>query len=88
MFGSITTYLNAVQRTWAAQDGKLVAQFLSLRDRHATNPNLHEQYPENLIERILDPPIDEIVSAHVKVLFYLSKERKFVETFRAGKYFN
>lgn len=78
MFGNISTYLNAVQRTWAAQDGHLVATFLSLRDRHANNPNLQMEYPENLVERILDPPIDEILSAHIKVLYYLAGERKFL----------
>lgn len=76
MFGNVNTYLNAVQRTWTAQDGKLVATFLSLRDRHATNPNLQIEYPDNLVERILDPSIDEVLSAHIKVLFYLSCERK------------
>lgn len=76
MFGSIATYLNAVQRTWAAQDGDLVATFLSLRDRHAINSNLHVEYPENLVERIVDPPIDEILSAHIKVLYYLAPQCK------------
>lgn len=76
MFGSITTYLNAVQRTWAAQDGCLVATFLSLRDRHATNPNLYVEYPDNLVDRIVDPPIDEILSAHIKVLYHLSSQCK------------
>lgn len=78
MFGNVNTYLNAVQRTWAAQDGRLVATFLSLRDRHATNPNLQIEFPDNLVERLLDSPIDEILSAHMKVLFYLSCERKWL----------
>lgn len=76
MFGSLTTYLNAVQRTWAAQDGHLVATFLSLRDRHATNPKLQVEYPENLVERIVDPPIDEILTAHIKVVYYLTSQCK------------
>lgn len=82
MFGSITTYLNAVQRTWAAQDGNLVATFLSLRDRHATNSNLHVEYPENLVERIVDPPIDEILSAHIKVLYYLASQCKTIKKYQ------
>lgn len=76
MFGSITTYLNAVQRTWAAQDGHLVATFLSLRDRHATNPNLHVENLDQLVERIVVSPINEIVSAHIKVLYCLTSHRK------------
>lgn len=76
MFGSITTYLNAVQRSWAAQDGHFVAAFLSLRDRHTTNPKLQVEYPENLVERIVDPPIDEILTAHIKVVYYLTSQCK------------
>lgn len=76
MFGSIVTYLNAVARTWHAQDGTIVAQLVSLRDRHATNTNLQAESPESSIERILDPPIDEIVAEHIKVLYYLSRSRK------------
>lgn len=75
MFGSITTYLNAVARTWHAQDGALVAQLISLRDRHATNPQLQVEFPETLVERTLDGPIDEILVEHIKVLYYLSRTR-------------
>lgn len=76
MFGSISTYLNAVARTWHAQDGALVAQLISLRDRHATNSQLQIEFPESMIERILDAPIDEILVEHIKVLYYLSRTRK------------
>lgn len=76
MFGSIVTYLNAVTRTWHAQDGLLVAQLVSLRDRHATNHNLQVEFPDSSVERILDPPIDEILIEHIKVLYYLSRSRK------------
>lgn len=76
MFTSITTYLNAVARTWHAQDGALVAQLVSLRDRHATNTQLQNEFPESMVERILDAPIDEIFLEHIKVLYYLSRTRK------------
>lgn len=76
MFGSSTTYLNAVARTWHAQDGSIVAQLVSLRDRHATNPQLQIESPEGMVERILDAPIDEILVEHMKVLYYLSRSRK------------
>lgn len=76
MFPSVTSYLNAVARTWHAQDGALVSQLISLRDRHATNPQLQIEFPESVVERILDTPIDEIVIEHIKVLYYLSRSRK------------
>lgn len=77
MFGSIQTYLNAVQRTWHAQDGILVAALVSVRDKHAMNPNLQLLNPENMVGRIVDAPIDEIIVEHIKVLHYLSRSRKF-----------
>lgn len=75
MFGNVNTYLNAIQRTWSSQDGILVAQFLSLRDKHANNTNLQIEYPDNIVDRICDSPIDELVSSHLKVLYYLARER-------------
>lgn len=75
MFGNVTTYLNAIQRTWSSQDGNLVSTFLSLRDRHTHNPNLQIQYPDNIVARICDPPIDELVSAHLKVIYFLSSSK-------------
>lgn len=76
MFDNLNSYLNNVQRVWSAQDGHLIAQLISLKDRHVSNRNLHIEIPDNMVERILDPPIDEIVSAHLKVLYYLTCERK------------
>lgn len=78
MFGSLTTYLNAVTRTWHATDGALVAQLVSLRDRHATNQQLQVEFPESLVERILDAPIDEILVEHIKVLYYISRSREWI----------
>lgn len=70
--------MNAVARTWHAQDGILMAQLLSLRDRHATNQQLQVEFPDNLVKRILDEPIDEILIEHIKVLYYLSRSRKWI----------
>lgn len=86
MFGSLQTYLNAIQRTWQAQDGTLVATFLSLRDKHALNPNLHVENAENMVDRILNPPIDEVALEHIKVLHYLSRSRKLPSVL--GEYFD
>lgn len=77
MFGSIQTYLNAIQRSWQAQDGTLVATFVSLRDKHALNTILHTENADNMVDRILNSPIDEVVLEHIKVLYYLSRSRKF-----------
>lgn len=77
MFGTLNNYLNGVQRAWSGQDGQTVASFVSLSDKHIMNRNLYLQNPESAVERQLDQPIDEIVSAHLKVLYYLGCERMF-----------
>lgn len=74
MFGTLNNYLSGVQRAWSVQDGETVAGFLSLQDKHIMNRNLYLPEPEHYVERQLDPPIDEIVSSHLKVLFHLNSE--------------
>lgn len=75
MYDSLSTYLNSIQRAWSAQDGSLVAAFVSLKDKHVSNRSLQIEMPENMVERMLNPPIDEIVSGHLKVLYHLTCER-------------
>lgn len=76
MFGTLNTFLSGVARAWAVNDGVNLASFVSLKDKHIMNRNLYVEMPENAVSRILEAPIDEIVCAHIKVLYYLSLERK------------
>lgn len=76
MYDNINSYLTAVQRCWNAQDGYLLSNFVSLQDKHVSNRHLHIELPDNMVERYLDTPLDEIVSGHLKVLYYLTCEPK------------
>lgn len=76
MFHNIGAYLNAVQRAWHAQDGQLLANFVSLSDKHINSRVLHVEMPDNQVERIVQQPMDEIVCAHLKVLYYLTRQRE------------
>ncbi|XP_055845593.1 PCI domain-containing protein 2 homolog isoform X1 [Episyrphus balteatus] len=83
MFGTLNNYLSGVQRAWSVQDGDTVAGFVSLKDKHIMNRNLYLLEPENYVERQLDPPIDEVVVAHLKVLYYLNSEsRDYMEAYK------
>lgn len=86
MFDNLSSYLNSVQRAWSAQDGRVVATLISLKDRHVLSRNLQLEMPENMVERMLDSPIDDIVSAHLKVLYYLTCERKYFTVFPISIY--
>uniref|UniRef100_A0A1A9V0K1 PCI domain-containing protein 2 homolog n=1 Tax=Glossina austeni TaxID=7395 RepID=A0A1A9V0K1_GLOAU len=83
MFGTLNTFLSGVARAWAVNDGVNLASFVSLKDKHIMNRNLYVEMPENAVSRILEAPIDEIVCAHIKVLYYLSLEpRDFLLAYR------
>lgn len=79
MFGTLNNYLSSVHRAWTNGDGEVLASYISLKDKHIMNSNLYLQNPENAVNRLLESPIDEIVSAHIKVLYYLWLERKYDE---------
>ncbi|TMW39509.1 hypothetical protein DOY81_015411, partial [Sarcophaga bullata] len=76
MFTTLKNYLSNVHRAWTNGDGDQLASFISLKDKHIMNRNLYVQNPENAVGRILESPIDEIICAHLKVLYYLWLEPK------------
>lgn len=73
---SMTTYLEEVARLWHTQGGPSMARLVSLRDRHALNPQLQVEFPESYVERTINAPLQEILVEHIKVLYYLSRNRK------------
>lgn len=73
---NLHSYLSTVNRLWGNEDGNGVSRFMSLHGNHAGNPNLHVEYPDSAVERALPAPLDEVISAHIRVLFYLYDERK------------
>lgn len=77
MFTTLKNYLSNVHRVWTNGDGDQLASFISLKDKHIMNRNLYVQNPESAVGRILESPIDEIICAHIKVLYYLWLERKY-----------
>ena len=69
---SLYNYLQMILRHWENYDGKQIGRLLSLHDNHSQNRNLYLESPESAVERQMDAPLDEIVSNHIKVLYYLS----------------
>jgi nuclear mRNA export protein PCID2/THP1 len=75
---NLYNYLQTVQRLWHNGDGNGVARFLTLNGNHVSQPNLHIENPENAVERQIQSPLEEVVSSHIKVLFYLHQNRKLI----------
>ena len=63
---SMNLYLSKISNAWNQGDGEDLAALLSFRDSHVTNPRLQVPDPEAAVERVLDPPLDEMVAAHVR----------------------
>ena len=63
---SLNSYLSKVSQTWNAGEGDMLAALLSFRDSHIANPRLQIPDPEAQVERVLDPPLDEMVAAHLR----------------------
>lgn len=70
------SYLSTISRLWSNRDGIGVARFVTLSGNHASNPNLHIENPESSVERSIESPLDEVIIAHIKVLYYLNENRK------------
>lgn len=69
-------YLSTLNRLWGNEDGNGVSRFITIRGKHASNTHLHVENPESAVERSIGAPFDDVVSAHIKVLFYLHDDRK------------
>jgi hypothetical protein len=77
----MNNYLAAVEQAWNDYDGDKLAELLSFDDKHAENPKLQQdEDPSAAVERILEEPIDDIVSDHLRTL-YLASERRYVEAY-------
>lgn len=73
---NLYSYLSTVNRLWGNEDGTGVARFVTLNGNHAANPNMYVENPESSVERSIGSPLDEVIIAHIKVLFYLHTDRK------------
>lgn len=69
---SLFHYLQQVLRVWDDYNGERIGRLLSLHDVHSENRNLYIEHPEAVVERQIDDPLAEIISSHIKVLYYLS----------------
>nr|CAD7400764.1 unnamed protein product [Timema cristinae] len=51
-------------------DMGILKAMLSCRNIHITNTKLQLEKPESSVGRILEPPLDEIVAAHLRYTTY------------------
>jgi len=63
---SVNSYLSKVSQAWDVGEGNLLADLLSFQDPHIASRSLQIPDPECQVERVLDPPLDEMVAAHLR----------------------
>ena len=86
MIISLVHYLQLVEKSWQLQDGKTLSLLLSLRHEHIQCSNLHTEKPENMVRKMVSPPVDSFIISHLKCL-YLLINGKLMEAFQTQNNF-
>lgn len=63
---SVNAYFQQVKHAFEEYDGDTASRLLSFQDPHIANHRLQMEYPEKLIERWFEPPMDELVAGHLR----------------------
>ena len=58
------------EQAWNDYDGETLSRLISFDDRHARNSKFHkDDDPSDAVERVLEEPIDDIVSDHLRAVY-------------------
>ncbi|GLH05000.1 hypothetical protein R5R35_006184 [Gryllus longicercus] len=71
---TLNQYLQQIDNAWRSRDGISLADFVSFRHAHVASSKLQMENPESSVERVLEPPMDEIVAAHLKCVWYVNNQ--------------
>ena len=78
---AVRDYLQKVEEAWDDYNGENLADLLSFQDNHVLKPQLQLESPEAEVERILEEPINELVAAHLRACWAVSK-KDYVEAYK------
>lgn len=78
---NVNSYLAKVSQAWQEGEGEDLANLLSFQDPHIASRALQIPDPEAQVERMLDPPLDEMVAAHLRGCWAWA-ESDFMEAYR------
>lgn len=69
---TLNHYLQQVLTAFKRKRGAQAAVLLSFKDPHIANPRLQLEEPEGQCGQWFEPPIDELVAAHIKCIWCIS----------------
>ncbi|GFG29797.1 hypothetical protein Cfor_00230 [Coptotermes formosanus] len=78
---SLNHYLQEIENAWRKKNGTVLSDYLSFRHGHVASSKLKLENPESAVERVLEPPLDEIVAAHLRCVWAVNNQ-DFVEAYR------
>ncbi|XP_044731020.1 PCI domain-containing protein 2 [Chrysoperla carnea] len=71
---SINQYLQNVDKYWQQNDALFLSELLSLQNDHVLSPQLQIEEPDEIVERLVSPPFDELVASHLKCIYALNNK--------------
>ncbi|XP_069677150.1 PCI domain-containing protein 2 [Periplaneta americana] len=78
---SLNQYLQQIESACRNKDGNSLSDFISFRHAHVASSKLQLENPESAVERVLEPPLDEIIAAHLRSVWAVNNQ-DFVEAYR------
>jgi len=68
-------YLYDVAEAWGNMYCKRMTKYVSLKDNHVFDKSIHTDSPEDIVGDIIDKPLDEVIVSHLKVVYYITRDR-------------
>ncbi|NWQ68858.1 PCID2 protein, partial [Tyrannus savana] len=78
---TINQYLQQVQEAIDSRDGQFCAELVSFKHPHVANPRLQLPSPEEKCQQVLEPPYDEMFSAHLRCTYAVGNH-DFIEAYK------
>uniref|UniRef100_T1J4S1 CSN12-like protein n=1 Tax=Strigamia maritima TaxID=126957 RepID=T1J4S1_STRMM len=74
-------FLQFINDRITEKDGIGAAELLSFKHPHIANGRLQIERPEQVVERIIEPPFEEVIAAHLRCAWSISNH-DFIEAYR------
>jgi len=71
---SMTQYMDSIHNAIRNQDGKYWAQLVNHQDGHVSSHKLQVQDSHNITKNYFDPPLDEMIAYHLRVVYALAHD--------------
>ncbi|XP_071084842.1 PCI domain-containing protein 2-like [Haliotis cracherodii] len=77
---SLNSFLQSIDYALQNKDGLSAGELLSFQHAHIASPRCQLEHPESQVQRVLDPPFDEMVAAHVRCCWAVANH-DFIEAY-------